>query len=191
MAQVAKEQEALQGRIGESEDKRKRTKRALREALESTSLPPSGIGNQRELGDQKDLEGVANTLQDSNVRAVPFRRRSSGFPERGRRKSTIASLTNLSDSDSEEDEEFFDAVDAGEVEVTELPPAFGSPSLGFPHAEEKAVEDLREVKKADITPSFKGYEDPVRKQLKLDPNNRPPRSLWVGITLLLRPLFSC
>lgn len=191
MAQVAQEQEALQGRIGESEDKRKRTKRALREALESTSLPPSRIGNQRELGDQKDLEGVVDKLQDNKVRAVPFRRKSSGIPESGRRRSTIASLTNLSDSDSEEDEEFFDAVDAGEVEVTELPPALASPPLGSPQAEQKAVEDSREVKKADISPSFKGYEDPIRQQLKLDPNNRPPRSLWVGITLLLRPLFSC
>ncbi len=179
MAQVAREQEALQGRIGESEDKRKRTKRALREALESTSLPPSRTSIQRESEDQKGFQGVADKLQDNKVRAVPFRRKSSGIPESGRRKSTIASLTNLSDSDSEEDEEFFDAVDAGEVEVTELPPALASPPHGSQKAEEKAVKDLREVKKAEISPSFKGYEDPIRQQLKLDPNNRPPRSLWV------------
>lgn len=182
MAQVAKEQEALQGRIGESEDKRKRTKRALREALESTSVPPSRIGTQQGLDDQKDFEEVADKLQGNKVRAVPFRRISSGI-QGGRRKSTIASLTNLSDSDSEEDEEFFDAVDAGEVEVTELPPAVASPPPGSSQVKEKAVEDLREVKKADISPSYKGYEDPVRQQLKLDPNNRPPRSLWVGIPL--------
>lgn len=37
MAKFAKEQEDLEGRIGESEDKRKRTKRALREALGGTT----------------------------------------------------------------------------------------------------------------------------------------------------------
>jgi len=179
MVQVVKEQEILQGRIGESEDKRKRTKRALREALESTSLPPSRTGSQRDLEDQKGLEGVADKMQDEEIGTVPFRRKSIGIQEHGRRKSTIASLTNLSDSDSEEDEEFFDAVDAGEVEVTELPPALPSPPPASQQAEETAVRDLREVKKADISPSFKGYEDPIRQQLRLDPNNRPPRSLWV------------
>lgn len=179
MAQVAKEQEALQGRIGESEDKRKRTKRALREALEGTSVPPSRVGSTAESGDQKGLEGVAGKLQDKGLDTVSSRRKSIGIRERGSRKSTIASLTNLSDSDSDEDEEFFDAVDAGEVVVTKMPAAIPSPPSAYLSADEDSRKDLRAIRKAGIAPSFKGYEDPIRQQLKLDPNNRPPRSLWV------------
>ena len=43
MAQVAREQEVLEARVGESEEKRKRTKRALREVMESASRPGSPI----------------------------------------------------------------------------------------------------------------------------------------------------
>ena len=184
MAKVAKEQEALEGRIGESENKRKRTKRALREALEGTSLPPSRAGSQRSSEDQQEIEGAFAELQrDQNLTVLP-RRKSIGVRESGRRKSTIASLTNLSDSDSEEDEEFFDAVDAGEVEVTILPPALPSPPPVSRKGDERPVEDLREAKLVEISPSFKGYEDPIRQHLKLDPNNRPPRSLWVHVSQL-------
>ena len=189
MAQVAKEQEALESRIGESEDKRKRTKKALREALESTSLPPSRSGSQRALEDHAGMEDVATRLRANKDGPTPSRRKSIGIRVPGRRKSTITDLTNLSDSDSEEDEEFFDAVDAGEVEITEMPPALPSLPPVSKKEYEKPIQDLREAKKVEISPSFKGYEDPVRQSLKLDPNNRPPRSLWVLLCIHI-PRFS-
>lgn len=182
MAQVVREQEALEGRIGESEDKRKRTKRALREVLENTSLPPSRpsrLSNQRASEDQRLVQNVSEELRSGDDVHFPSRRKSVGFRERGRRKSTITSLTNLSDSDTEENEEFFDAVDTGEVYLTELPPALPGPSPVSPNGDSRALEDLRKTKETEISSSFKGYEDPIRQQLKLDPNNRPPRSLWV------------
>lgn len=191
MVHIAKEQEALEGRIGQSEIKRRRTKRALRDALEGTSMPPSRPESHRASEDQKVPEGFGTELDKFKDQPLPARRKSIGFRERGRRKSTITSLTNLSDSDSEEDEEFFDAVDAGEVEVTELPPASPSAAPTSQTSDEKSPEDLRQARKAQISPSFKGYEDPIRQHLKLDPKNRPPRSLWVLSTTMSRIVIAC
>ena len=111
------------------------------------------------------------------------RRKSIVAREAGRRKSAIADLTNLSDSDSEDDEEFFDAVDAGEVEVGEMPPSIPSLPDVIKDVDEKPGLGLRESKLAQIEPSFKGYEDPVRKRFKMDADNRPKISLWVRIQL--------
>ena len=181
MVRVVKEQEALEGRIDESEDKRKRTKRLLREVLENTPLPPGGEDVQPVSEDQKGalISDPTAESQGNKDFAIPGRRKSVGFQERRRRRSTIASLTSLSESEDEENEEFFDAVDAGEIEVTQLPPALPSSPPTSPNGDTKAPEDLRETKKAEIASSFKGYEDPVRQRLKLDPDKKPPRSLWV------------
>ncbi|KAL8828625.1 MAG: hypothetical protein Q9191_002484 [Dirinaria sp. TL-2023a] len=178
MAKVAQEQEELEGRIGESEDKRKRTKRALREALEGTSAPPSQPSSQRASQDNIQIEDATQRLQGTGESKFPPRKKSIGIRDAGRRRPTIADLTNLSDSDSEEDEEFFDAVDAGEVEVGEMPPALPSPPA-VSKKQDQRPEDLREIKKAEILPSFKGYEGPVRTRLGLDADNRPKISLWV------------
>lgn len=182
MAKVAREQEELEGRIEESEEKRKRTKRALREALESTTdstIPSRGVP--KDEGQLSEALGQMSVRQGTNL----SQRKLVGVRERGRRKSTIADLTNLSDSDSDEDEEFFDAVDAGEVEVVEeMPTSVTAPPLPAKAApNDKPIEDLREQKKAEIQPSFKGYEDPIRKRLKLDADNRPKISLWVWSVL--------
>lgn len=180
MARVAKEQEELEGRIGESEEKRKRTKRALKEALEgsSDSVAPSGGMSQ----DEGQISATLEKLQlDPQSPARP-RTKSIGFKDPGRRKSTIADLTNLSDSDSDEDEEFFDAVDAGEVEVVDvMPPSSPPPLREDDTTDQKPSEDgdLREQKLADIKASFKGYEDPIRKRFKMEADNRPKISLWV------------
>lgn len=179
MAKVAREQEELEGRIGESEMKRKRTKRALREALEGStdSTAPSRGMSQNEAQVSEALE----KLQMAQG-AASARRKSVGVRDMGRRKSTIADLTNLSDSDSDEDEEFFDAVDAGEVEVLDEMPTFVSspPPPATEKEDQKVLEDLRERKKAEIQPSFKGYEDPIRKRFKMEADNRPKISLWVS-----------
>ena len=173
MAKVAKEQEELEGRIEESEEKRKRTKRALKDALEE---PTNERAFSREEEDTQ--EPVRRT---DSTRQPPLRRQSSGPQPLSRRKSTIADLTNLSDSDSDNDEEFFDAVGAGEVEVVdELPQAATSPPPMGAKDEDSSAEDLRGLKRAEIEASFKGYEDPIRKRLKMDADDRPKISLWVS-----------
>jgi hypothetical protein len=109
------------------------------------------------------------------------RRKSVSGRDLSRRKSTIADLTNLSDSDEDDDEEFFDAVGTGEVEViNQMPQSFSSPSLPASSNEpNEPINDMREAKRSQIAPSFRGYEDPVRKRLKMDADDRPKISLWV------------
>ena len=184
MTQVAKEQEELEGRIEESEEKRKRTKRALKDALEGQEGSPAGTPSQNQgiSRDEGQVGGAFSKLHLGSRPTVPSRRKSIGIRDQGRRKSTIADLTNLSDSDSDEDEEFFDAVDAGQVEVIDIMP---ESMLSLPPAKDEESktpqksQDLREKKKGDIEPSFHGYEDPIRKRLKMDADDRPTISLWV------------
>ena len=181
MAKVAREQEELEGRIEESEIKRKKTKRALKDALESQEE-----GDIPE-GQHESQPGTPfGKLNLGRQASIPGRRKSIGIRDAGRRKSTIADLTNLSDSDSDEDEEFFDAVDAGEVKVVDMMPE-SIPAQ--PPAEGKALDrsvssqDLRETKREEIKLSFHGYEDPIRKKLKMDADDRPKISLWVSILI--------
>lgn len=188
MAKVAKEHEELEGRIGESEDKRKRTKKALREALESSSVAQSRPDSRGVSQDDLQISEVLGRLQVRNDSTASVRRKSVGF--RDRAKSTIADLANISDSDEDGDEEFFDAVDSGEVEVVdEMPLSASSPPLTTEGDHQGFSLDVREAKRTEIMPSFKGYEDPVRKRLKMDADDRPKISLWVGSSDLL-PNFS-
>lgn len=143
MAQVAREQEILEARVGEAEEKRKITKKALREVMEGQSNETPTV--------EKGLDEVTGV---------------------GRASTGITQIADLSESDSEDGEEFFDAVDAGEVEVTELPPGEGAP-------EAEAVV----VSGVDISSSFKGYENGIRKRLAMDADDRPKISLWVRIGL--------
>ena len=180
MAKVAREQEELEGRIGESEEKRKRTKRALREALDTDtatqSLSESGVL-------PGDADRLAKSLRDEEFDPntdAPSRRKSIGARDLHRRKSAIATMTELSDSDSEADEEFFDAVDAGEVEVLNTMPLSTSAHLVPPKvAVGSEVPDVGS-KAAAISSSFKGYKEPVRERLTMASDDRPKISLWVG-----------
>jgi hypothetical protein len=170
MAQVAKEQEVLEARVGESEVKRKLTKRALREVIESSatisSRPDSRGDPSQEQGFSEALEQVALNSDGTALR------RKSTVGSSLRRKSVLQEITNLSDSDSEADEEFFDAVDAGEVAVAPMMPT--SPVLDKEVAKVKVVHDGM-----DLSSSFKGYENGIRKRLKMDADDRPKISLWV------------
>ncbi|KAH9822848.1 oxysterol-binding protein homolog-like protein [Teratosphaeria destructans] len=172
MARVAHEQEELENRIGESEDKRKRTKRALREVLEG-QVPeirePGALGTQLKLGDAKSphLQLPGETTKN--------------------RRLTIAELTNneVSDADSVDEEEFFDAVDSGEIEVVDVMPPTSPPANTLePDISIKgldgagAVAEEREKRATEIAKSYKGYEDGLRKRLKLDADNRPKVGLW-------------
>ena len=176
MAKVAKEQEELESRIEESEDKRKRTKRALKDALEGQegSRPQS-----RAMPEDETTQKTEPFQLGRQGTFIPARKKSVAARD-ARRKSTIADLTNLSDSDSDEDEEFFDAVDAGEVEVVDvMPESVQTPPSSIATDISERGEDLRLKKVEDIKPSFHGYEDPVRKKLKMEADDRPKISLWV------------
>ena len=191
MAKVAREQEELEGRIEESEEKRKRTKKALRDALEGQddgNEQPTQVMSQNEVGIDTEVHKLPLRRQSS----APRRRKSVGVKDLSRRKSTIAGFTDLSDSDSDEDEEFFDAVDAGEVEVVDIMPESMpkevSPSLPQ-EREQKAALHLRDVRRTEIEPSFHGYEDPLRDRLKMDSDDRPKISLWVIIMRVILDLY--
>ncbi|KAF2726068.1 oxysterol binding protein [Polychaeton citri CBS 116435] len=178
MARVAKEQEELENKFGESEDKRKRTKRALREALEGNiSRPQSRRATQ-----------FADSLEEAvaGVQAAPEGQPRLELPEAGnagKRRMTIADLTNneVSDDEGEDEEEFFDAVDAGEVEVVDtMPPTSPPPKPEgdtAPILEEKK-DIVRSEKQQKVEKSYRGYEDGIRERLKLDADNRPKVSLW-------------
>ncbi|QSS56444.1 oxysterol-binding protein [Histoplasma capsulatum var. duboisii H88] len=164
MARVAQEHEELQSRIGESEEKRKKTKKALKEVLEhpsaSTSRPIS-----RRLS-HVQIQDALEAVVEAGSETPPCLDQ-----ELARKRSIITELTKFSDSESDADEEFFDAVDAGEVEVIEV-------RRGKPVEAAEAISDLRTLKYQEIAHSFKGYEDPVRVRLKMDADNRPKISLW-------------
>jgi hypothetical protein len=160
MAKVAQEHEVLESRIGEVEDKRKRTKRALRGALELAGSTPTTP----QLESQPSFATASQSLTGPG--GVPIRR-----------KSTFVDLAEeLSDSDSDQDEEFFDAVDAGEVEVVDL-----SENVEKKLVVPAAVNNLRDQKMEGIKTAFIGYEDGIRKRLKLAADNRPKISLWVSL----------
>ena len=165
MARVVQDQEELEGKIGESEEKRKRTKRALREVLEvvpTESLPAI---------DQAESEAIS-----------PQRRVSYAV----NRRDTIATIKDLSDSDSDlDEEEFFDAVGAGQVPVEQMPVLPAAVD-----AETPREEPSREVEKHPLEASFIGYEDPVRQKLKLDADDRPKISLWVSLLLYYRGVLT-
>ncbi|WPH03546.1 Hypothetical protein R9X50_00642600 [Acrodontium crateriforme] len=167
MARVAREQEDLETRYGESEDKRRRTKRALKDALEGNmaeATPPA-----TSTGDSKDAPPFLALPKDALANSK-------------QRRQTLAELTNneVSDDESEDDEEFFDAVDAGEVEIVGELPATSPPAKTAEVAimSFDGASDDTSKRQAEIAKSYKGYEDGIRKRLKLDADNRPKVGLW-------------
>ncbi|KAF1994372.1 hypothetical protein P154DRAFT_476060 [Amniculicola lignicola CBS 123094] len=170
MAKVAKEQEELEERMGESELKRKKTKRALREALEEYEKPTSGP--------EDDEEAFHEVEDDSHLspEPTPAKKKPSFSSQALRRKSTLANLAaDMSESESEDDEEFFDAVGAGEVEVIDMQaPSPDMKAEDMPPSQ----EDLFDTRHAQIATAFRGYEDGPRKKLAMDEDNRPKISLW-------------
>lgn len=185
MARVAREQEELETRMYESEDKRKRTKRALKEALESQQVP-----------EMREPSMDENTSED--VRGGSVDLPEDALAKRRSRRPTIAQLTNneLSDDESEAEDEFFDAIDAGEVEIVdEMPP---STQLDAAEKKEPTVSVTpdgsqvvnAEALAAEVAKSSKGYEDGLRERLKLDADNRPKVSLWVRAPFIRRHLRS-
>ncbi|KIW04782.1 uncharacterized protein PV09_03970 [Verruconis gallopava] len=163
MARIAKEQEELEQKIGESEDKRRKTKRALKDALDNLAAA----------GSQPQTPGLQEVMQEKLSLEEAHEMAAAHSP---RKKSTFAELVSVvSEDESDEEEEFFDAIGTGEVEVIEQIPT--SPPIES-EGSNALTEDLRMKKAKEIEPSFHGYEDPVRKRLKMDADDRPKISLW-------------
>lgn len=150
MQRVAREQEELEARVGEAETKRQLTKRALKEVMDGGIMSSTNTPTAEKL--------------PSEVEMAP-----KSLGSLGRKATALYQLGELSESESDGGEEFFDAVDAGEVEVAEMPPDETS------HAGTGLV-----VSGVDISSSFKGYENGIRHRLKMDADNRPKISLWVS-----------
>lgn len=177
MARVAQEHEELQSRMGESEEKRKRTKKALREALEnatassrSISGPPSRMAAEEQgFTDASQTE----TRASEAVSEADQTRQLEIQPTLARKPSVLSRISSLYDSESD-GEEFFDAIDSGEIEVEDLTQA-------EPIDKEVPLDEETQVrldKASVIQPSFKGYDEPVRLKLKMDSDDRPKISLW-------------
>jgi hypothetical protein len=168
MAKVAKELEELEGRMGESEEKRKLAKRALKQALEDStySAPP----------EDHEVPADESSSAQAPHESPRNRRRSIGSPEMMKR-SAIAALDEMSESESD-DEEFFDAVGAGEIPVEPMPHTPLPDDVPALKIEPPTRE--QDSKMGQIEPSYKGYEDSVRQRLKLDADERPKISLWVS-----------
>jgi oxysterol-binding protein 1 len=161
MAKVAKEQEVLEERVGRAELKHKMTKRALREVMEQEGRPSSSssfIAHTTESSDLREDE-IAEGQKSPSTKSMP------------RRPTALSQVVDLSDDDETDEDEFFDAVDAGEVDVEPLPPAEVAPTDG---KQEVVISGG-----LDISDSYKGYENGIRKRLKLDNDDRPKISLWV------------
>lgn len=177
MAKVAREQEELEQKIGESEEKRRKTKKALREALEDYEGPSAAVKDADEFVEAPEHEAQQEDISQSRPSVAG----------QIKRKATLADLAaDFSDDESEDDEEFFDAVGAGEVEVVEMPGLSQSedrkPSEAPPPG---GTGDIVELKQAEVATGFKGYEDGPRQKLAMDADDRPKISLWVNLTTIL------
>ncbi|KAI1778879.1 oxysterol binding protein [Hypoxylon cercidicola] len=161
MAKVAAEQEILEARVSEAETKRKMAKRALREVMGSASegrpLSSDSFAANAEAADVNEDE-VAAVLHSPSMKSI------------GRKSTALSHHVELSEDSESEQEEFFDAVDAGEVDVAPMPPSDVVPSAN-------AGQDVI-ISGVDVSSAFKGYENGLRTKLKLDEDNRPKIGLW-------------
>ncbi|KAI2637838.1 oxysterol binding protein [Hypomontagnella submonticulosa] len=154
MAKVAAEQEILEARVSEAETKRKAAKRALREVMGST-------GESRPLTSDSFAHVETPGINEDEIPPVLG---SPSMKSVGRRSTILSHPVELSDDSESEQEEFFDAVDAGEVDVEPMPSSGVSQDIV--------------VSGVDVSSAFKGYENGFRTRLKLDEDNRPRIGLW-------------
>ena len=176
MAKVAKDHDDLERQMYESEEKRKKTKRALKDALEGQKgSTPDIMSSSKVQFDESAVDTEATSLPPATSSTSAGRRRASSG---AKKLSAIEAVADISDSDSDNDEEFFDAVGAGEVEVVEEIPEDDAHEELPDVAPNEASKELRAIKATRIEPSYKGYEEGLRKKLKLDADDRPKISLW-------------
>ncbi|RYP80572.1 hypothetical protein DL770_006174 [Monosporascus sp. CRB-9-2] len=162
MAKVAQEQEILEARVDKAVLKHKKTKRALREVMEGAVASLTGSVDSTQAGPLATEDAAdEDTAADAQKPPASFQRR----------RTTLSQVVDISESsESEQEDEFFDAVDAGEVDVEPMPPADAVPSPG-------TTQEIVATQ-SDISSAFKGYEGGMRTKLPLDADNRPRISLW-------------
>ncbi|CAK7228587.1 hypothetical protein SBRCBS47491_006955 [Sporothrix bragantina] len=227
MAQVAREQEALEARIGAAEEKKKSAKRILKEVINNGLLddrPESGTASPHlatgaasggilagataaaaMAAAEHSTEGTADTtaaFADGGLITPSGNIHSPSIytAATSRRQTVIdqVAAAGLSDSDEDDEDEFFDAVDAGAVPVESRLPSEtiidtkpkavddeteedDSTAVDSEKQKEKATSTAGEIVVSsgiDISKSFKGYENGIRHRLKIDADNRPKLSLW-------------
>lgn len=175
MARIVQEHEELQYKVGESEEKRKRTKKALKDVLEHgaiSEIPHQNIEVDVERIEEADTTADSAAATEVETVADVKQVTTDGHSVKGQ---AILDYADLAESDSDDDDaEFFDAIgsdeDAGAMISTE--------KLAEPALVDSNIADLRSSKLSAIKPAFTGYEDPVRKRLKMDQDDRPKLSLW-------------
>jgi hypothetical protein len=179
MARIVQEHEELQLKVGESEEKRKRTKKALKEVLENTAgadvggMPYGDHTEKKETFEEAETENLIDSERQPSASEVKQVR----IDETVTKTQTISEYADLAESDSEDEAEFFDAIDNEDVEVGAV---LSSEKLVESELADSEAADLRSTKLATIEPAYKGYEDPVRTRLKMDQDDRPKLSLWVS-----------
>ncbi|KAK6506124.1 hypothetical protein TWF506_011047 [Arthrobotrys conoides] len=197
MTRLAVEQEELEGKMNEVQMKQKRTKRALREVLrEGAVASPSGAVEEL----HEALEDLAVIDEAGEPSTAPQTAPTSVVENTpvavslARKKTIKAANMELSDSDDADasDEEFFDAVDAGEIDVQKEMPAPAVTVEILVTADRSDIEEIVEeaVRKSveyqdesdkrlvAIKRSFKGYEEPPRFKFDKSADDRPKISLW-------------
>lgn len=171
MTMLAEEQEHLEGKVVGERERRKKTKRVLKRILQKEGSEP--VDHAHEI----DEEGVEQL--DKKLKNIA--------EAEGRGLTIVETLEEmeLSETESESGDEFFDAIDSGEVEVvTEMPISLKSPPLSAKEEVDETQqlgEGLREKKLVAIKSAFRGYEEPPRTRLAMDDDNRPKISLWVCV----------
>ncbi|KAG6002163.1 hypothetical protein E4U21_003410 [Claviceps maximensis] len=170
MQQVAREHEELEARMGEAEEKRRLTKKALREVMDAGGGGGSGARTPIAGTQQDDVDTVGASAVAAATAAAATTADASASPVQTlrRRPTALDQLGVLSESESDGEDEFFDAVDAGVVEVANI-------------SHDDSLQKQNEVVvsgSVDISSAFKGYENGVRQRLKLDTDDRPKVSLW-------------
>jgi hypothetical protein len=183
MAKLAEEQEALEGKVVGERERRKKTKRALKQALQRDTdgiISVDGLRNTNEVVEE-GFEGLDQRLQQLELDQEGSAKRKQDIDE-------------FSESDSDESDQFFDAIDAGEVEVVkEMPTSIKSPMASefdggdseYFNESVSLEQNMRENRLVAIKSSFLGYEDPPRERLAMDTDDRPKVSLWVRKWLLM------
>ena len=178
MTKLAEEQEQLEDKVMGERERRKKTKRALRQILRKDG--GAVIGPEEPVHSADQEEGVEQL--DLKLKELEILQEAS---RRGRDMEIEAELYD-SDSSAESDL-FFDAVDAGEVDVVaDMPVAPKTPMSTRTIAEEATDESMqlgggvREKRLVAIRTSCRGYEDAPRARLALDDDKRPKVSLWVS-----------
>lgn len=175
MTHIAKEQAALEGKIGEAEDKRRRAKKALREVLRNAE---SSDGRPLTAGGQTRIT-VSNEVVDEIKREEAELSMAGPELTAAKPKTNTIDFADLSESEPEDQDEFYDAMDASNVEVVNS--MHTAPEASAASVKEDAHDDgPRNAKMKDVEIAFTGYEDPPRQRLKLDMDNRPKISLWVS-----------